>query len=85
MQQRAAVFACGAGAHQLRMLAQQPPERGGITRDDGGDGCFERGDKRSRARQRLDMLRELRPTEEAMRPRDDKLRVGQRARRGITA
>jgi hypothetical protein len=67
------------------MVAKQTPECDSVACDDGRDRPLEGGDGRSGVYKRLEMLHELRPAEEAMGPGDDKLRVGQRARRGVAA
>ena len=55
----------------------------GVARDDGRRPPVRRRDTLEvSVRKRLDMLHELRPAEETMGPRNDKLRVGQRTHRG---
>ena len=85
VKKRPPVLTRRAHACHLRMVAQHTLECDGIACDDGRDRPFERGDGRPDMRKRLDMLHKLGPAEEAMGPRDNKLRVGQRAPRGVTA
>src|SRR5262245_41746621 len=63
------------------MFVQEAPQRNSIACDDSCDSLLVGGDRRACLRQRLEVRDELRPTEKAVRPRYDELRISQRARR----
>ncbi len=76
VQERGLMSAGGAGADQIRMVAQQFFEDHLVAGDDGVGGSFEVAHGGIRAGGGFDVVRELRPAFEALGAGDDKLGGG---------
>src|SRR5690606_6554257 len=77
MQERRAVLAGGTCVHETRMFAQQAREGRDVAADDGVRRLFERRDRRRRT-EGPELERGPRQALEAVRTRDDELRLGER-------